>query len=248
MDKIIVIEFEIRTKDLVHIGSGRISEKGADTALALFDHLIYKEIKILPSATFKGILRKAANRVINLVDQTWKPCNTVEPGRLLGECRGEGFEWLELYGLPWMKNITAPLIVDGLYLFEQDSLVYTHTAIDSKTLTVRKGALYSIEYLPPNTVLTGRIIINVEHDLFTRVGLGKLIKLLLLSIMESTAIGLGRGSRAFEIRIKNKDDVLRSITKLSSSDETKYLEDIRRILDKLSEFYSVLKPLEVGRL
>ncbi|RLG83657.1 MAG: hypothetical protein DRO40_03890 [Thermoprotei archaeon] len=239
MVKEIPLEIEIKLLDQFIIGSGNPSVKGADIALSYY--LDHRGRRLLPTSTFKGILRKACNRVVKLVDSNWKPCYEIEPGRIKSMCIGSGYEWLESFGIPgYTEHIWNSLIFDELEIRSPHEIyTYTHTSISLSTQTVKPGALYTVEYLPPYTCLKAKLRLLVKERDNEKIGLDKskvikYLKLILLAIMESPVIGIGRNSKPFEIKIVNTKEIKAEIEKIG----LKLDKDIEDLLNVLSKPYS----------
>ena len=239
MIKEIPIEIEIRLLDQFLIGSGNPSARGADISIAYYKCGDGKYV--LPSSTLKGILRKACNRVVKLIDREWKPCYEIEPGRIRSRCRGLGYEWLELFGIPgYREDIVNPLLIDELEIAGPPTIyTYTHTSIKLSTQTVKEGALYTIEYFPPYTFLRAKLRLLVKENDNERTGLKrekvpKYLKLVLLAIMESPVIGIGRNSKPFEIRVANVDEIRAKLEELG----VKIDEELNDLLNRVSKPYS----------
>jgi len=235
----IIIEFEIEVLDQFTIGSGDPSYRGANISA-----LLIKKIEggdgaggelYLPSSTLKGILRKACNRVVDLVDKNWKPCYEIEPGEITKTCSGSGFEWLEIFGVPGPRSSVWIRFHNLRIVDSVDIYTYTHISIHPDTQTVKEGALYKIEYLPPNTRLRSSIEIVVKDNSGEPYGLDpaslpKYLKLILLSLIEATVIGIGRGSKPFKVRILNKEDIFKKL------DEKRMIDDdLKRLIDYFSQ-------------
>ncbi len=240
----LIIDFEIKFLDQVCIGSGQPSIRGADISIAEYQG-------ILPPSSFKGVLRKASNRVVKLVDSQWDQCPYIEPHDIRRYCmdkKGElkrEHEWLKIYGIPgYSEDYITPLHVSGLKIRSVAKepppvYTYTHTSIQQSTLTVRKGALYAIEYLPIGTIVSGKLVLYIKTSSSDRYGIelskiDKYLKLILLSLIESTSIGIGRYSKPFTIRITNRDEVIRKLEEnhISVSD------DVKELLTLLSKEYN----------
>ncbi len=237
------IPVEITVYDQLNIGSGTPSPRGANISLNMDDELN------LPPSTLKGVLRKAASIAAPVVHGSWRPCPYVDPGLVAEKCRGPGYEWLILFGVPGEKKTRPVIVTRRLRAVLGDTgvkppvHVYTHTAIDPGTMTVKKGALYSVEYLPVYTRLRGEILLDkcMLRQAAERRGApaSKLIRLLFTALLYLPIIGVGRKSRNIEVRLAaSPGDVIDAVKELVDSGDMEMVKEVVSMLAKGFSLYT----------
>lgn len=159
----------------------------------------------IPASSFKGALRSSASRISE--SYGFKSCGEIRPERIKDKHKKMGgvCDVCELFGYPW-SNSPSPLIFsDLLPADEVETVVLTRIRIDDKSMRAAKGALFSIEYIPPGCEFAGTIELgNVFKE--------KII-LLLLSLAELRLGRIGRGSGLIDLRIENTnglDEILKN--------------------------------------
>lgn len=151
----------------------------------------------IPASSFKGALRSSASRVSK--SYGFRSCGEIRPERIKDRHREMGgmCDVCELFGCPWSRS-PSPLIFSDLFpTGEVETMVLTRIRISDKSMTAAKGALFSIEYIPPGCEFAGTIEVG---------GVPKeKVPLLLLSLAELRLGRLGRGSGLVDLKIEGAD-------------------------------------------
>ncbi len=190
-----MIRFRLRLRAMsfLTIGSGIPDIMGADVVhvrKTVVNGEVTRNVIYIPGSSVKGVLRTNASRIANAYG--FKSCIEIDPRRLcalLNES-GAGCDVCELFGRPGADpRYSSKLFVSDFTSEEAENnrMLVTRVSLDDRTLTSRRGALYSVEHVLPGTEFTGTL--KVEDD----GSVGRLLPLLLLAIAELRLKGLGRG-------------------------------------------------------
>lgn len=180
-----VTEFRLslRAVTLLTVGWGVPEVLGADVVHARKLVGGYYELYI-PGSSVKGALRTSACRVAGAYGFT--SCDEVEPlriqqahGKMGGPC-----DVCSLFG--WPDGSSAVYVSDFRLVKGVTTEFLTRVSIDDRTLTAKRGMLYTMEHLPP----------GAEFEGLARFDEGKrrLLPLLLLAVAELRTGRFGRRS------------------------------------------------------
>jgi CRISPR/Cas system CSM-associated protein Csm3 (group 7 of RAMP superfamily) len=138
----------------------------------------------IPGSSVKGSLRSSAHKVAS--SYGFKSCGKVKPEDIR-KAHEEGIcDVCRLFGYPG-ASIQSPLSLSDFHLiYRIPTLSITRVSLDDRTLTAKRGALYTTEHLPPGAEFSGEVFIEDSHR--------QLIPLLLLAIAELRTGRFGRRS------------------------------------------------------
>ncbi len=190
-----MIRFRIRfrTVSFLTVGGGIPDVMGADIVhvrKAVVDGNVTREVLFIPGSGVKGVLRTNASRVAE--SYGFSSCMEVDPVRISkrhgvmeGPC-----DVCKLFGRPGEKPDASSKVYVSDFTTEQtgnNRILVARVSLDDKTLTARRGALYTVEHVVPGTEFVGDV------RMWDGEGVKTLLPLLLLSIAELRLSGLGRG-------------------------------------------------------
>ncbi len=202
-----MLDTTIVTRDLVTIGWGYPSTPIAD--IHLMRHKPSMESPpAIPGSTIKGVLRTASIRAAKLL-KIDNICVDIDPRLISSICR-ENDIVLEIYGRPGGKR--SRLMVETFRINRGsniDTVVLKHVSIDRDSLKNLRGALYSVEYLPPCTEIKGKIALDIAGK--ENGEAARMLDLILLSLIEIQYIGIGRGSKRVWVKIDRIDPQLEEL-------------------------------------
>ena len=178
----ITFTFELVNISRIHIGSGFAKAYGVDNPV-----LRRKNRCVVPGSTLKGLLRTALYRVAPIVG---KPaCNEIVPEKM------EMCPACELLGMP--NRPSKVFVRDALPTQGADIALAAGIAIDRSSGKVSEGALFTSEYVVPDTQFT---FVVEAYDLN-----GGQLKLLLTGFIEMAESGFGRMRQKMLMRLRDID-------------------------------------------
>ncbi|MEZ0345910.1 MAG: RAMP superfamily CRISPR-associated protein [Infirmifilum sp.] len=180
-----MIEFKLRLRavTLLTVGWGVPEVMGADVVHAR--KLIGDRYELyVPGSSVKGALRTAASRVAPAYGFT--SCGEVDPEKIKEAHKkmGDPCDVCKLFG--WPEGRSAVFFSDFRLVGSPTTNFLTRISLDNKTLTAKKGFLYTTEHLLPGTEFEGVVRLDEQA--------ARLLPLLLLAIAELRTGRFGRRS------------------------------------------------------
>lgn len=178
----ITFTFDLVCKSRIHIGSGFAKTYGVDNPI-----LRRRNQCVIPGSTIKGLLRTALYRVAPTVGKAG--CNEIVPDRM------RMCPVCDLLGMP--NRPSKVFVQDALPTHGVDITLATGIAIDRSAGKVSEGALFTSEYVVPDSHFTFKI----EADDLN----ANQLKLLLTGFIEMAESGFGRMRQKMEMNLREID-------------------------------------------
>lgn len=182
----------------------------------------------IPGSSIKGVLRTLATNLAK--EYGLSAIDTINPSIL----QSSNNDVALLFGKP---GLSLPVVrISTFYPVDNvEPVVLTRIKINEKTGRVEERALFEVEYLPPCTVFSGRIYLNVgllERQCNNANKVEKLVTLFFKALKFLRFNRLGRGDSVYDVKVVNVDDLEKELSARGFSD--KVLFDT---LSSLREFF-----------
>jgi CRISPR/Cas system CMR subunit Cmr4 (Cas7 group RAMP superfamily) len=185
----ISIELELKTRKKLCIGAGGLPLK----TIADINFMRLNNSLIIPASTIKGVLRTCMIKTSTLLGYKVDPF--VHPNKITDNII------TNLMGKP--DRMGKVRVCNAL--LNSNKFILSHVKIDDTKNIAKEGGLFSIEYIPKDTVFNSKIeVYDINKDE---------LRLLLASIIEMNNTRVGKGGLV-SVRISNikpdKDTILQS--------------------------------------
>lgn len=182
----ISFKLRLRAATLLTVGWGIPDIMGADLVCSRKLRTDGSSAYYIPGSSVKGALRTAASRVAAAYG--FSSCSEVRPERMEAAHKGAACDVCRLFGYPSRDPSTASLLFvsDFNPVGGVEPISVARVALDDKTLTTMRWALYIMEHLPPGAEFEGEVRVNEASK--------SLLPLLLLAIAELRTGRFGRRS------------------------------------------------------